>query len=331
MKTAYSIAAVIKAQMTETWGRISSHEFRAHKELVEQHGDCASIATSVRLPHEALRDMTASVGNAGGYLVATENAGFLPTLQPRSVVLSLGAQQHHAGRGNFTLAKGLTSVTTQWLTSETDPITETQPTMGQIASTPKILAAYTEISHQLLRQSNAEAAVRAELAGAFAAALDSAALQGTGTSGQPIGILNTSGVGTFTGGTLNRSALTNAQLDTAEANVFGASRGFVTTPAVANVLANRADTIESTTAVWRGSLHDGTVMGDRAISTKNMPVATAIYGVWPSLAVVSWGTVEIATDPFTQFGKGIVAVRMLAMLDIIAQRPSGFSVATSVS
>jgi hypothetical protein len=69
--------------------------------------------------------------------------------------------------------------------------------------------------------------------------------------------------------------LTNAQLDVASANaVISGNVGFVTTPTIANTLANRADTIASTTPVWAGSLHDGQCIGVRALSTNGMPAST---------------------------------------------------------
>jgi len=150
-------------------------------------------------------------------------------------------------------------------------------------------------------------------------------------SGQPTGIVNTASIGAFTGTSLNRTALTNAQLDVATANAVSASRGYTTTPAIANTLANRADTIESTQPVWQGNLHDGTLISERALSTTGMPTDTMLYGSWDSLAVVSWGTLEIAVDPFTKFNTGLVAVRLLAMVDTVVQQAGAFTLSTSIT
>jgi HK97 family phage major capsid protein len=326
----YSLAAACRSVLADTWTRYSSHERSVHHDLVERHGPCARVG-SIRLPDHALRDMSVAGVSGSNYLVATESAGYLPSLQPRSVVLQLGATTVDAGRGHVVLDKASAAATVQWLSDENAAITESQPTFGQIAATPKILAVLVEVSHQMLKQSDAEQVLRAELARAAGAAIDKAALQGTGTLGQPLGILTTPSVGAFTGSSLNRTELTNAQLDVATANADLARRGYVTTPAVANLLANRADTIESTTALWRGNLHDGIVIGERALSTTNMPTDTAIYGAWPALNVISWGSLEIALDPMTKFNSGIVAIRLLAMVDIVAAHAAAFSAASSIT
>jgi HK97 family phage major capsid protein len=200
-----------------------------------------------------------------------------------------------------------------------------------VAASPKILSALTEISHQMLRQSNAEEIVRLELARAAGAALDAAVLNGSGASGQPLGIIGTPLIGAFTGTTLNRSALCDAQLDIAAAKAVGSSRGYVTTPAIANTLANRADTIESTRAVWQGPLAEGSLIGERALSTTGMPSATMLYGEWSHVTVVSWGTMEIAVDPFTKFNQGLVAVRLLLLVDNLVTNAGGFTLATSIT
>lgn len=331
----FSLAAMVRACVAGTWRNLPSDEFMQSKELEEIHGKCTRGAAA-RLPPHALqihtRDMTVAGFSGSNYLVGTEQSTYLPALQPASVVLKLGAQTLNAGPGHVVMPNGASVVTTQWLSSENDAMAEVQPSVGQTSGTPRILAALIEVSHQMLSQSNAEQILRTELIRAAGAAIDAAALAGTGTAGQPLGIVNTPNVGTFTGGTLNRSALTNAQLDVGDANaVVSGSVGYVTTPTVANTLANRADTIESTRALWQGPLHEGTLIGTRALSTKNCPSATGIYADWANLTLVSWGAPEIAVNPMTKFNQGIVQIRLLLMADVVVQRAAGFSVATPVS
>lgn len=319
----FSIANVVRSMLTQTWSKVKSLEHIASDELQEQHGKC-SRTNAARIPAFALarRDMTAAGVSGSNYLIGTQTAGYLPSLQPSSVVLTLGAQTFDAGPGHVVLPTGSTA-TTQWLSDENAAITETQPTFGQVASTPKILSALIECSHQMLQQSNAEDLLRLELRRAAGTALDSAAIQGTGTLGQPLGITNTGSIGAFTGTSLNRSALTNAQQDVATANaVVSGKVGYVTTPTVANA---------STTPVWRGPLHSGIVMDTAALSTNNCPSATAVYGDWGNLMLVSWGVPEIAVDPFTKFNSGIVSIRLLLLCDIVVTRAAGFSVATTIT
>lgn len=328
----FSVAAMIRATLAQTWQKVPSQESRVAARLAERYGPTLRASNSARLPHDALalRDLAAAGVSGSNYLIATEQAGYLPSLQPASAVLALGAQTLQVDAGNIVIPTA-SAAATQWLADENSAITESQPTIGQVASSPKILAALVEVSHQLLTQSNAEDVVRAELRRAAASAIDRAALQGTGNAGQPLGIVNAAGIGAFTGTSLNRAELTNAQLDVATANAANVAPGYVTTPAAANALAGRADTIESARAVWQGPLHDGTLVGTRALSTTNCPAATAIFGDWSNVTVVSWGAPDLAVDPFTKFNTGLVALRLLLLVDIVVTRAAAFSVASSVT
>jgi HK97 family phage major capsid protein len=276
--------------------------------------------------------MTAAGVSGSQFLVASELGSFVDALRARSVVLSLGANTFDAGVGNVVLPKATADAATYWLADENSPITESQPTFGALSSHPKVLAALTEISHQLLQQSNAEVILRGLFTRAAGAALDAAALNGSGANGQPTGIANTANIGAFTGTTLNRAGVTNAQLDVALGNaVVSTSTGYVTTPTIANTLASRADTIFTAQPVWLGNLHDGSIVGERAMSTTGMPAATMLYGDFSNVTIVSWGTPMLAVDPVTKFNTGLVAVRILFLVDVVVTNPAGFTLATSIT
>ena len=69
-------------------------------------------------------------------------------------------------------------------------------TVGSVSMVPRTLGAFTDATRQLLIQSSldVEALMRDDLATALALAIDKAELEGSGSSGQPTGILLTSGV-----------------------------------------------------------------------------------------------------------------------------------------
>jgi HK97 family phage major capsid protein len=325
-------APTIRAMLADNWGKTKTPQLERHRALCEQFGEPARART-VRIPWHALatRDLQAET-ISGAYLVPTDSGPFVDALRPRSVVLQLGARTFNAGPGNLTLPKGTNDVTAYWLADENSPLTESQPTFGQLSATPKILGALTEVSHQLLAQSNADVILRGLFQRGGATALDAGALNGPGSGGAPTGIIATNGIGAFSGTTLNRAALTNAQGDIALANaVVSGSTGYVTTPTVAGVLQNRADTIFSTRPVWDGSVHDGQIIGERALSTTGMPASSMLYGDWSNVTIVSWGTPQLAVDPFTKFNSGLVAIRLLFMVDVIVTNPAGFSLATSIT
>jgi HK97 family phage major capsid protein len=121
--------------------------------------------------------------------VATSTSGsYIDMLRNRSVVLRLGAQHLPGQRDALAIPRQAGAASVTWLPTEGSTIIESQQTIQQIAVTPKNVGAYTEISRQLLLQSNpsAEQLVVADLAAISALAMDDA-----GSGGKPTGIRST--------------------------------------------------------------------------------------------------------------------------------------------
>ena len=74
----------------------------------------------IRVPGEVLtRDLSATAsGSSGGYLVSTENTGFIDLLRPRSVVMSAGATVISGLRSNVTVPRQTAGASFTWLPSE---------------------------------------------------------------------------------------------------------------------------------------------------------------------------------------------------------------------
>lgn len=327
----FKLIDMVRAAATETWGKVKSHEFEEAERLAKMYGEPAG--NFYRIPGEALRDLNVSTASAGGYLADVKNLDYLPALQPTSVALALGAQVVPASPGGAALPRGVTGASTTWLATETQQAAESTPVFGQVAGLPKLLMAFCEVSRPLLLQSNAERELNVELSRAGGAALDAAILAGTGSNGQPLGIVGTPGIGAFTGASVAQAHLRNAQADVAAANGLVTGRvGYVTTPAVAEILAGRPRVASSDRMLLEGASHDGIVEGVRTLATTGCPASTIVFGDWGSVYVIEWaGGLQISVDPYTKFAQGIVGVRLLFPVDVFVTRPQSFSVATSVS
>lgn len=328
----FSLIAMLRAVATDTWGRVPSTEHTISRALEASYG--VPARNGVRVPDFAFRDLNVTTASAGGYLSAGRVRGYIPAPQPVSAALALGATVESVPPGgSVAVPRDTTAFSTTWQASETASITETTPVFGQIINTPKILSAFCEVSRQLLLQSNADSIIKLEFARAAGAALDAAILNGSGVSGEPTGIVNTVNVGAFTGASLNQAALRNAQADVNTATAVNpATCGYVSTPAVAELLSGRQRFTGSSTALWEGASAAGTVEGCRAVATTGCPSATAIYGDWSRLWVIQWEDgLVIEADPYTKFQQGLVGVRLLMPLDIVVSVPQAFSVATGIS
>lgn len=280
------------------------------------------------------RDLTAASAGAGGYLVETANVGFIEMLRNRSVVLNMGATRLSGLQGNVTVPRQSAAATAYWLANEGTATTESQQTFVQMSLTPKTAGAYTEISRQLLLQSSpaAESIVSNDLAMQVALAVDLAALEGSGASGQPTGLSNTAGIGSVTGTSLAAAGVIEFQTDVASANVNPLRGGYVTTPAVAGLLMARPELPSTgTTRLWQGNIWDGTLFNLRAMTSNQLTAATMVFGDWSELVLAEWGVLEVEVNPYANFQAGIVGVRAMYSVDVGVRRPFAFSRATSIT
>jgi HK97 family phage major capsid protein/HK97 family phage prohead protease len=331
----FSMMKAVRAIVNKDWSK-AGLELEAHKAIQQRMGGNPLNEHSFYVPLEvqkrgATRDMTSAGASGSNYLVGTENMSFIDLLRNRSVAMRMGARMMGGMVGNVTIPRQTASASTSWLSSESTAITEGQPTIGQLSLSPKHVGAYTEISRLLALQSSpdAESLVMADLAQAVGLAVDLAALSGSGASGQPTGITATAGVGSVTGTSLAYAGMLEFQTDIG--NALAPSCGYVTTAAVAALLAARVKFSSTASPLWDGSLLDADVCGFHGMSSAQVAAATMIFGDWAQLVIAEWGSLAIEVNPYANFQAGIIGVRALYAVDIGVRVPGAFSVATSIT
>jgi HK97 family phage major capsid protein/HK97 family phage prohead protease len=281
----------------------------------------------------AKRDLTVASAGAGGYLVGTDNQGFIELLRNISVCFRMGARRLSGLVGNVTVPRQSVAGTAYWLSSESTQITESTQTLVQLALSPKNVGAYTEISRQLTLQSSpdAESMVMADLAAVVAIAVDLAGIEGSGASGQPTGISQTSGVGSVTGTSIDFAKMLEFQTDVAAGNVNPMRGGYVTTPAVAALLMQRVKYTSTASPLWDGNVWAGNACGFPGLSSNQPTAASMIFGDWEKLVIGEWGVLEVEVNPYANFQAGIIGVRAMYSVDVGVRYPIAFSRATSIT
>jgi HK97 family phage major capsid protein len=331
----YSVLRAIRALTDKDWTH-AGFERECHNEILKRAGMGEAPNNGFFMPVEVQqRDLTAGTANAGGYAVATDNlsGSFIDLLRNRAVIAQLGATMLDGLQGNVTIPKQTGAGTAYWLANEATAITESQLTLGQLALTPKNVGAYTEISRQLMLQSSpsADALVMNDLARVLALAVDLAAINGSGASGQPTGIIGTAGIGSVTGTTLGYAGILEFQTDVAGSNALAANCAYLTTPAVAALLSARQRFSSTDTPLWTGNILDGQVSGFRGAATNQMPAANMLFGDFSQIIIGSWGMLEIALNPYANFTAAITGVRAIQTVDVGVRVPGAFSLATSIT
>jgi HK97 family phage major capsid protein/HK97 family phage prohead protease len=337
----YSLTRMINAHVTGDF-KLAGLELECSREVAKRMGKSVDphrflvpfevLQRAVPLNQPDRRDLTVSSAGGGGYLVATENLGFIDILRNRSVAFRMGARRLSGLMNSVTIPRMSASGTAYWLATEGTAATESQQTFQQVALTPKTAAAYTEISRQLLLQSSpgAEGIVTDDLAQIVAIAADLAVLNGSGTGGQPQGIIQ-AGIGSVAAGSMNYAAVLEFQTDLATANVRPSAGGYVTTPSVAALAKQRQRFTSTDTPLWVGNIWDGNIEGFPAMSSNQMPAASMLFGDFSEVVVGEWGVLEIEVNPYANFQAGIVGVRCLYSLDVGVRRPYAFSAMATIS
>ena len=246
--------------------------------------------------------------------------------------------------GNIAIPRATGGATAYWVAESGAP-TESQQAFDQVAMTPKTVGAYTDISRKLLLQSSldVEAFVRNDLATVLALEIDRAAINGSGASNQPTGILATSGIGDVAGGT-NGLAPTWAHIvelwsDIANANADFGAMGLMTnakvigklmstlkSSGVAGYIVEDFPSAEGITNVsgLRGGVSNQ-VPSNLTKGTSSGVCSALINGNWADLIIGEWGTLDLMVDPYTGSTSGTVRVVALEDVDIAVRHPESFS------
>jgi HK97 family phage major capsid protein len=268
--------------------------------------------------------MTVAGASGSNYLVDSPVAAAVDALWPYSVTTQAGITILPNLTGNTGIPRTTTAQTGYWLSTEATQTTEGQPTLGQLVMTPKTCGAYVEVSRLLALQSDAEPFLRGHLMGVVGKLVDTAVLAGSGSSGQPQGLVNTAGIGTATGTSLNVAGLADLEDDVSAAD--GQNLQWITTPGVRKILRGR-ELATGSGAVWAAD----TVLGHPAHVSTAAPATTMICGDWSRCVLGLWGGITVEINPFAGFQSGVRGMRLLVALDVGFTTPAAFSIATSVT
>ena len=331
-KDSYSILRAIDAQMKKDWSKagLELEASRAHAKLVGKEPRGFFIPQDIIVRTDLLfgkRDVSVSGAPA---LVATDHlaGSFIDLLRNQSAVVGLGALMLSGLRGDVSIPKQTGAATAYWVT-EGGTTTESTPTFGTLTLGPKTVSGRVDITRRMQLQSNPaiNALVLFDLARVLGLAIDLASIAGTGSGGQPTGILNTSGIGDVTGTSLDWAAVVEFETDVAEANGDIGSMAYLTRASVNGILKTREKS--ANTAKY---LVDGGEMNGYKVAVSNqIAAATMIFGVWSQLIIGFWSGLDVKLDEVTLGDSGGLVVRAFQDADVGVRHPASFSASDEIS
>lgn len=290
-----------------------------------------------------------SASSGGSNMVATNllAGSFIDLLRNKARVLSMGAQMLSGLVGNVDIPRQKAAGATYWV-GEAGVLTQTGGQFDKVSMSPKHIGSLSVITRNMLQQStpDIEMMVRADMLQTIALGIDSAALYGTGTSFQPLGVANQAGIGSVIGG-VNGAALTIDHMIDLETSVTSNNADEGALAYLTNAKAVGAlKKLKSTTGqyLWSnsplgqrtgtpGEINGYTVARTnqaRSTLTKGSGtnLAEIYFGDWSQVLVGEWGVVEILPNPYAAgiYEAGGIELRVLQSLDIGIRHPQSFSI-----
>lgn len=297
------------------------------------------------------RALNTGDGTLGGYVVPNQYiAEVIELIKAESVVMGMGANVLSGLVGSPVEIPKQTGGATAYWVGENAPITESSQSFGQLTMTPKQVAAMVKMSNRFIALSDpsGEAMVRRDLGTTIALAIDLAALRGSGTSTQPLGIANTPGILTSAmgtnGGYFDWTSASQMEGKLEDANTLRGRLGYVTHPKVRRILKNIR--IPQYSGQLDGEYVFNPVMSEAQLdsqlgspmrATTQLPTnltkgsATAIcseviFGNWQELLIGQWGGLEFMASGETSdaFAKNQTWIRVIQEVDVALRHPESF-------
>jgi len=313
----------------------AAFEFECSRAAADAYG---KTAQGIMLPADVLRnwkrDMNVTTANDGATinndadLVGEDfRAGdFIDALRNQSSVMSAGARMLGGLSGDVKIPKKTAASSANWINGEGVAAAESEMTIGNVSLSPKTLGAFTDVTRQLLIQSSldVESLIRDDLTKAMAIAIDKAGLEGTGSSGQPTGILSTTGVNTVTA--FGAAAPTFAEaisLETAvaEDNALNGNLSYILPASMAGALKGTA----TDTGSGRFVLQGGQINGYNAIVSNQCTAGNMYFGNFDDLLIGMFGGLDLVVDPYTASTTGTVRVVALQSVDVAVRHATSFA------
>lgn len=304
----------------------AAFEFEASEAAAQRYGRSAQ---GIMLPTDVLgvwkRDLNTSDDNE---IVATNLlAGeFIDVLRNSASVMQAGARMLPGLVGNVAIPKKTAASSGGWISTEGGASSESEPTFGTVSLTPKTVGAFTDMTRQLILQSTpaVEALVRDDLTQALALAIDKGALEGSGSSGQPTGILNTSGVNkpsAFAAAVPTFAEMVALETAVAEDNALFGNLAYITDAATYGGLKTKSKDSGSGMFVLEG----GQANGYNVIRTQQATAGNVYFGNFADLLIGMWAGLDITVDPYTSSNTGTVRVVALQTVDVAVRNAVSFA------
>ena len=300
-------------------------EFECSEAAAREYG---KDAQGIMLPADVLKNWKRDINSSDdSTLIAQDYKGgdFIDVLRNSSSVMQAGATMLRGLQGNVVIPKKTAASSGGWIATEGNAASESEFTSGSVTMSPKVVGAFTDATRLLLQQSSldVENLIRDDLTQAIATSIDLGALAGSGSSGQPTGIANTSGINTTTFAAANPTWAEIVAMESAVANdnALVGSLGYICRPADYGTL--KTTEKASGTAQFVVS-PDGSMNGYNVIRSNQVTSGDFYFGNFADLLIGMYGGLDITVDPYALSTSGGVRIVALQTVDVAVRHAVSF-------
>ena len=286
-------------------------------------------SNGIVVPNEVLRrDLTVGTATAGGNLVddVLLSGSFIQLLRNRLALADAGMTTLSGINGNISIPKQDGSSSAYWVGEGSSP-TESQQSIAQVNLSPKTCGAFTDFSRKLLLQSDisVEQMVRDDLAKVLALELDRVGLNGSGSSNQPLGIINTTGIGTQSLTSFGTFAeYIGMETDVAVANADAGSLRYIINASARGALKSTEKASNTAQFVYEND----EINGYPVTVSNQLANNDALFGDFSQLIMAMWSGLDLTVDPYAGATAGTVRIIALQDVDFAVKQPGAFCYAT---
>ena len=314
-------------------GNLSGVEKEMHEEAQNEARSVGRTINGLGIPSFML-EKRANVTQAGSAIAPTNVLAYADAMREASVFDKVGANILSGLSANTTIpVTGASSV--EW-EGEVDAAADGGAQFGKVELTPIRLAAYVNISKQLLLQNGnaAEAAIIRDLGRAVGQKMDAAIFKTAGVSGAPDSIGELAST-TFTEASYSENAsimadFVSAEQALAEAGGLEGNLSYVAHPALMAEL-KRSAQVASVSAGVQGNLINGYPAYFTNGCTKTGSASADFYfGDFSKLYIGMFGGLDIMVDPYSVAVNGQTRLVLNQYMDWGVSDGAGFVKATSL-
>ena len=343
LKKRYSIHKVIRTQMgMET---LDGVELEMHQETVKRAKESGQAITGVGVPTDFAekradgQTVTQDSGAYGANLVSQDLQNPIEFLRPKPIVESLGARFLTGLTGDLKFPTNDGGITGAW-EGEIATTAASKNAYGSKSMSPNRYGVRALLSLQNIIQSSfsLETMTLEDIRAVLANAIDLAAINGSGASSQPEGILNATGTNAVVGGT-NGAAPTWAHIVDMESGIFSnnaeaQNMAYLINPATKGKLKQTKHSAGDLNYLMSG---DNMINGYKVGVSNHVPgnltkgtlAGTAnagIFGDFKQLLIGQWGFLDLSVDDKSLKNQGYVAIDVNTFVDVLVRQPKAFSV-----